>query len=58
MCSYFFKDQAIFLNLIYTIIQIYIILKYEKIVLMLMCFSSNTLFIFKEINVLQSGGKR
>lgn len=26
----FFKDQAIFLNLIYTNFQIYIILKYEK----------------------------
>lgn len=30
----------------------------KKNVLMLMCFSSNTLFIFKEINVLQPGGKR
>lgn len=30
----------------------------KKNVLMLMCFSSSTLFIFKEINVLQSGGKR
>lgn len=30
---------------------------WKKNVLMLMCFSSNTLFIFKEINVLQSGGE-
>lgn len=29
----------------------------KKNVLMLMCFSSNTLFIFKEINVLQIWGE-